>query len=185
MTICPESRKTNCEKHVWILQQVQASAKLGMSGKIPRGEALLRRMSGASPTRCLTSPATSTPSATHNFLYKTSKTAPKGAVFLIFSAIVITVFCCNNDVLLEKLSDIQEPLSQLHVGIILSDMRSVPAFCSASSHSFSIFISAFTFSAYRSVRETMLHLYIHGDNRRLFSEKVCDTMTLPHKVHNM
>ena len=102
MTICPESRKTNCEKHVWILQQVQASAKLGMSEKIPRGEALLRRMSGASPTRCLTSPATSTPSATHNFLYKTSKTAPKGAVFLIFSAIVITVFCCNNDVLLEK-----------------------------------------------------------------------------------
>ena len=60
-------------------------------------------MSGASPTRCLTSPATLTPSATHNFLYKTSKTAPKGAVFLIFSAIVITVFCCNNDVLLEKL----------------------------------------------------------------------------------
>ena len=94
-----------------------------MSGKIPRGEALLRRMSGASPTRCLTSPATLTPSATHNFLYKTSKTAPKGAVFLIFSAIVITVFCCNNDVLLEKLSDIQKPLSQLHVRTILPDIK--------------------------------------------------------------
>ena len=102
MTICPESRKTNCEKHVWILQQVQASAKLGMSGKIPRGEALLRRMSGASPTRCLTSPATSTPSATHNFFYKTSKTAPFGAVFLIFSAIILVIFWRNSDAMSEK-----------------------------------------------------------------------------------
>ena len=107
-----------------------------MSGKIPRGEALLRRMSGASPTRCLTSPATSTPSATHNSLYKTSKTAPFGAVFLIFSAIVITVFYCNNDVLLEKLSDIQQPLSQLHVGTIVPDINDfsvlTPHFCTFS-----------------------------------------------------
>ena len=146
MTICPENRKTNCEKHVWILQQVQASKMLGMSGKIPRGEALLRRMSGASPTRCLTSPATSTPSATHNFLYKTSKTAPKGAVFLIFSAIVITVFCCNNDVLLEKLSDIQKPLSQLHVRTILPDIKNSSRICFAFSHSFGTFISTVTFS---------------------------------------
>lgn len=103
-------------------------------------------MSGASPTRCLTSPATSTPSATHNFLYKTSKTAPKGAVFLIFRAIVITVFCYNNDVLLEKLSDIQEPLSQLHIGIILSDIKDSSRICSAFSHSFGTFISTVTFS---------------------------------------
>ena len=77
-----------------------------------------------------------TPSATHNFLYKTSKTAPKGAVFLIFSAIVITVFCCNNDVLLEKLSDIQKPLSQLHVLTILPDIKNSSRICSAFSHSF-------------------------------------------------
>ena len=82
MTICPESRKTNCEKHVWILQQVQASEMLGMSGKIPRGEALLRRMSGASPTRCSTSPATLTPSARRNFLTGNLTASPFGeAVF--------------------------------------------------------------------------------------------------------
>ena len=72
---------------------------LAMSGKIPRVEALLRRMSGAAPTRCLTSPAIWTRSARHKFFYKTSKTAPFGAVFLIFKAKVPMFFCCNNDLI--------------------------------------------------------------------------------------
>ena len=74
---------------------------------------------------------------------------------------MITVFCCNNDVLLEKLYDIWKTLSQLHIGTIVPDIWSFPIFYSAFSHSFGTFISAVTFS----------HIALLGKLQEEFIEK--------------